>query len=67
MLIRMATKDAGLRIRIEKDLREAFMETCHAQDRKAADVLREFMEHYVRSNGNGRQPSLFPSALERKR
>lgn len=61
----MANKDAGLRIRVEKQLREDFVETCHSQDRKAADVLREFMEHYVRSNVHGRQTALFPLDTDR--
>jgi hypothetical protein len=40
-------KDVGLRIRIQKDLREAFLEACRAQDKPAAQVLREFMREYV--------------------
>jgi hypothetical protein len=40
-------KDAGLRIRVQRDLREAFLEVCRAQDKPAAQVLREFMRVYV--------------------
>lgn len=40
-------KDSGLRIRIEKELREKFLETCRRQDRPAAQVLREFMREYI--------------------
>jgi hypothetical protein len=40
-------KDAGLRIRVQRDLREAFLEVCRAQDKPAAQVLREFMRAYV--------------------
>jgi hypothetical protein len=40
-------KDAGLRIRVERSLRERFVETCQAQDRSAAQVIREFMRAYV--------------------
>jgi hypothetical protein len=43
----MKTKDAGLRIRIDRELREAFVEVCRGQDRPAAQVLREFMKEYV--------------------
>ena len=43
----MKTKDAGLRIRIDRELREAFVEACRGQDRPAAQVLREFMKEYV--------------------
>jgi hypothetical protein len=41
------SKDAGLRIRIDRLLRDRFLETCHAQDKPAAQVLREFMREYV--------------------
>jgi len=40
-------KDVGLRIRVQRDLREAFLEVCRAQDKPAAQVLREFMREYV--------------------
>ncbi|VAW70348.1 hypothetical protein MNBD_GAMMA09-3329, partial [hydrothermal vent metagenome] len=40
-------KDAGLRIRVQRDLREKFIEVCRAQDKPAAQVLREFMREYV--------------------
>ncbi|MEW8547983.1 MAG: hypothetical protein AB2693_31135 [Candidatus Thiodiazotropha sp.] len=40
-------KDAGLRIRVQRDLREQFLEACRAQDKPAAQVLREFMRDYV--------------------
>lgn len=40
-------KDAGLRIRVQRDLREKFLEICRAQDKPAAQVLREFMREYV--------------------
>ena len=40
-------KDVGLRIRIQRDLREQFLEVCRAQDKPAAQVIREFMRDYV--------------------
>jgi hypothetical protein len=43
----MAEKDVGLRIRVERSLRDDFLEICRAQDRPAAQVIREFMRHYV--------------------
>jgi predicted DNA-binding protein len=48
-------KDSGLRIRIERDLREKFLKICKEQDRPAAQVIREFMRAYIsehqRNNG----------------
>ena len=55
----MATKDVGLRIRVERDLRDRFLEICRTQDRPAAQVLREFMREYVRQNHSYPQQSLF--------
>jgi hypothetical protein len=44
-------KDVGLRIRVQKDLREKFVEACHREDKPAAQVLREFMRDYVELSG----------------
>ncbi|MCL4746801.1 MAG: plasmid-related protein [Burkholderiaceae bacterium] len=40
-------KDAGLRIRIDRELREQFLSACREDDKPAAQVLREFMRSYV--------------------
>jgi hypothetical protein len=52
----MAGKDAGLRIRVERELRDEFLEICRAQDRPAAQVIREFMRRYVSEHETGREP-----------
>lgn len=44
-------KDSGLRIRVERKLRERFLDLCREQDRPAAQVLREFMREYVARYG----------------
>lgn len=41
------TKDSGLRIRVQRELRDRFVEVCQAQDKPAAQVIREFMREYV--------------------
>ena len=40
-------KDSAFRIRVQNDLREKFVEICRAQDKPAAQVLREYMREYV--------------------
>ena len=55
----MPNKDVGMRIRVEKELRDEFKNICRVQDRPAAQVLREFMREYVQANANAIQPSLF--------
>ncbi|WP_371061545.1 hypothetical protein [Rhodosalinus sp. 5P4] len=43
-------KDAGLRIRVQRELRQSFQEACKAEDKSAAQVLREFMRQYVQNH-----------------
>lgn len=59
----MSSKDVGIRIRVEKELRDAFHGACVAENRHASDVLREFMRSFAEHNGGGKQPSLFTSSV----
>jgi len=43
-------KDAGMRIRIEPELREEFVELCRKNDVPAAQVLRAFMRDFIKTN-----------------
>jgi hypothetical protein len=43
----MATKNVGLRIRVERTLRDDFRAACLAEDKPAAQVVREFMHRFV--------------------
>ncbi len=52
----MPGKDVGLRIRVERSLRDQFLEICRLQDKPAAQVLREFMRNYVANNGSRDEP-----------
>jgi hypothetical protein len=52
-------KDAGLRLRVERDLREEFVETCRSEGKAAAQVLREYMRDYVTRNRAAAQQELF--------
>lgn len=56
------TKDSGLRIRVQRDLRDRFLEVCRAQDKPAAQVIREFMREYVE-----RQEDAQPAGNDRRR
>jgi hypothetical protein len=51
-------KDAGLRLRVERDLRHEFIETCRAEGKAAAQVLREYMRDYVARNRAASQQEL---------
>ena len=55
----MAMKDAGLRIRVERELRDAFRGACAAENRDASEVLREFMRSFSEQRHAGKQTSLF--------
>ena len=52
-------KTSALQIRIDPNLHHQFLEVCKAQDRPAAQVLRDFMRQYVQMNGGGLQLELF--------
>lgn len=43
----MKQKTSNLRIRLEPELHQQFLEICKVQDRPAAQVLREYMRSYV--------------------
>jgi predicted DNA-binding protein len=48
-------KDTGLRIRVERELRDEFLALCRKQDRPAAQVLREFMRDYIQKSRDENQ------------
>lgn len=62
----MTIKDSGMRIRVEKDLREAFVQACRAQDRAAADVLRDFMRAFTEKQKSG-QGNLFTDPKRKRK
>lgn len=43
-------KDAGMRIRVEPELREQFISLCHEHNVPAAQVLRSFMRDFVQGS-----------------
>jgi hypothetical protein len=47
-----------MRIRVEKELRSAFLQACRAQKRTAAEVLRDFMRAFAEKQERG-QAELF--------
>jgi hypothetical protein len=67
----MSTKDAGMRIRIERELRDAFVQACQAQGLAASEVLRDFMRSFAAKHSSA-QAVLFgatrnaPAAAGRK-
>jgi hypothetical protein len=64
----MSSKDVGLRIRVDRELREAFQGACLAENRKASEVLREFMQMFAERHQGGMQADLFiqPAAKPRR-
>ena len=62
----MLLKDSGMRIRVEKDLRDAFVQACRAQNRAAADVLRDFMRAFTDKQQQG-QADLFANAKRKQK
>ena len=56
-------KDAGIRIRVERNLRSAFAAACQAENKQASDVLRDFMQAYV-AHYQGGQGDFFSERRE---
>ena len=50
-------KDAGMRIRVEQDLRDAFVAACQKMDVPAAQVLREHMKAIVSKVDQSSKPT----------
>ena len=55
-------KDAGMRIRVEPELRDKFVTLCRYNDVPAAQVLRSFMREYVQGNKTQPESQLQPLA-----
>lgn len=62
----MSSKDAGVRVRVEKGLRDDFVKACRAQGLAASSVLRDFMLAYAERHQNGLQGNLFVSNKKKK-
>lgn len=63
----MTSKDVGIRIRVERELRESFQGACAVENRNASDVLREFMQAFADRHQGGLQAALFaPSGTNMK-
>ena len=60
-------KDANIRIRVEKELHASFTAACQAENRPAAEVLREFMRSFADQHQDGKQGSLFAVTTTTKR
>lgn len=58
----MPSKDVGLRIRVERDLRDRFLDACRHEDRPASQVLREFMRAFIISKDSDKSKRA-PSAI----
>jgi hypothetical protein len=47
--------NAGIRIRIDREQREAFQSACRAQGCQASDVLRDFIVRFIELHGTGQR------------
>lgn len=59
-------KTAGLRIRVEEQLRDRFKEACRVKGKTASQVIREYMRQYVINNPPIKQRLLFPELEDTK-
>lgn len=59
-------KDAGMRIRVEPELREEFVELCRKNDITAAQVLRQFMRDFIQVKGTSIKTSISHKKITKK-
>ena len=60
-------KDVGMRIRVEPELREEFVDICKQQDVPAAQVIRTFMREFIQTNTTDKaQSKSQPQPLAKK-
>ncbi len=59
-------KDAGMRIRVEPELREEFVELCRKNDITAAQVLRQFMRDFIQVKGTSINTSISHKKITKK-
>ncbi len=63
----MSNKDSGLRIRVELELRDAFVEACQSQGLVASEVLRDFMRMFSAKHAEGQAALFAPSNPSKRR
>lgn len=63
----MQKKDVGLRIRVDRDLREAFVEACRVQDVSASQILRDFMRSFTERTASQGGQLMLPINQENNR
>ena len=52
-------KSSALRVRVDPNLHDEFLNCCKEQDMSASHVLRQFMRAFVEKHGRGSQQELF--------
>lgn len=53
------SKESGFRVRVEEQLRKAFLDACRVEDSTASQEIRKFMRQYVDNHESLRQQSIF--------
>lgn len=56
----MKTKNKGLHVRVDDELRRDFVDACRSEDQHASQVIRAFMREYVQRHQRAVQKPLFP-------
>lgn len=52
-------KSSALRVRVDPDLHDEFLDCCKEQDMSASHVLRQFMRAFVEKHGQRSQKEIF--------
>ena len=62
----MMGEESSYRVRVDKELKEAFLKVANACDRTGAQLVRDFMRRYTRENKDALQKDFLEEISDRE-
>jgi antitoxin component of RelBE/YafQ-DinJ toxin-antitoxin module len=57
-------KEVSYRVRVDENLKDAFLKVAQATDRTGAQLVRDFMRRYIKNNRDALQESFLDEIVE---
>jgi antitoxin component of RelBE/YafQ-DinJ toxin-antitoxin module len=57
-------KEVSYRVRVDENLKDAFLKVAEATDRTGAQLVRDFMRRYIKNNRDALQGSFIDEIVE---
>jgi antitoxin component of RelBE/YafQ-DinJ toxin-antitoxin module len=58
------SNEVSYRVRVDEDLKNAFLRVAEATDRTGAQLVRDFMRRYIKNNRDALQTSFLEEIVE---